>query len=129
MIDSHHHLWDLGAVSYPWLEARGVERFFGDPSPSAKYLLAVADDAADHGISASVHIQVGAADPLAEARWVQSVAMKIRLADGSGFASPRGRSGRQLDRLWASKPARRSPDHWPGPERRCGPAPTSLRFT
>ncbi len=32
-IDAHHHLWDLSAVSYPWLEARGVRRFFGDPTP------------------------------------------------------------------------------------------------
>ena len=75
MIDSHHHLWDLNAVSYPWLEARGVERFFGDPTPIQRnYLLAeFAGDAARQGFGASVHIQVGAADPLAEARWVQSV--------------------------------------------------------
>jgi predicted TIM-barrel fold metal-dependent hydrolase len=33
MIDAHHHLWDLSAVYYPWLMARGVERFFGDPAP------------------------------------------------------------------------------------------------
>ena len=32
-LDAHHHLWDLSAVSYPWLEARGVRRFFGDPTP------------------------------------------------------------------------------------------------
>ena len=31
-IDAHHHLWDLEAVHYPWLMARGVERFFGDPT-------------------------------------------------------------------------------------------------
>ncbi|MAK93324.1 MAG: amidohydrolase, partial [Gammaproteobacteria bacterium] len=75
MIDSHHHLWDLNAVSYPWLEARGVERFFGDPTPIQRnYLHAeFAGDAARQGFGASVHIQVGAADPLAEARWVQSV--------------------------------------------------------
>lgn len=75
MIDSHHHLWDLNAVSYPWLEARGVERFFGDPTPIQRnYLIAeFAADAAGQGFGGSVHIQVGAADPLAEARWVQSV--------------------------------------------------------
>ena len=33
MIDAHHHLWDLEAVSYPWLMANGVKRFFGDPTP------------------------------------------------------------------------------------------------
>lgn len=106
MIDSHHHLWDLSAVSYPWLEAPGVERFFGDPSPIQRnYLLAeFAGDAADHGISASVHIQVGAADPLAEARWVQSVCdenpgwpmAQVAFCDLSAADL-----GRQLDRLQA----------------------------
>ena len=73
-IDAHHHLWDLAAVHYPWLMAAGVERFFGDPTPIQRdYLLdAFRRDAA--GFTASVHIQVGAEDGLAEARWVQSVA-------------------------------------------------------
>lgn len=73
-IDAHHHLWDLNAVSYPWLMAQGVARFFGDPTPIQRtYLLdEFRHDAAEFG--ASVHIQVGAADGLAEARWVQSVA-------------------------------------------------------
>ena len=31
MIDAHHHLWDLSAVHYPWLAAKGATRFFGDP--------------------------------------------------------------------------------------------------
>lgn len=76
MIDAHHHLWDLTAVRYPWLMAKGVERFFGDPSPIQRnYLLdEFRADAAAQGISASVHIQVGAEDGLAEATWVQSVA-------------------------------------------------------
>jgi len=75
-IDAHHHLWDLGAVDYPWLMARGVERFFGDPTPIQRdYLLPeLRRDAEVHGIGGSVHIQVGAADGLAEARWVQTVA-------------------------------------------------------
>lgn len=75
-IDSHHHLWDLSAVSYPWLEARGERRFFGDPAPIQRNyeLPEFRQDAERAGIQASVHIQVGAADPLAEARWVQSVA-------------------------------------------------------
>jgi predicted TIM-barrel fold metal-dependent hydrolase len=75
-IDAHHHLWDLTAVHYPWLMAQGVDRFFGDPSPIQRaYLLdEFTADAKQHGISGSVHIQVGAEDPLQEARWVQSVA-------------------------------------------------------
>lgn len=73
-VDAHHHLWALGAVDYPWLMAKGVTRFFGDPTPIQRdYPLAqFRQDAA--GFDASVHIQVGAADPWAEAQWVQSVA-------------------------------------------------------
>lgn len=79
MIDAHHHLWNLSAVRYPWLMARGVERFFGDPAPIQRdYLInEFRAEAAAEGISASVHIQVGAEDSMAEARWVQSVAGTI----------------------------------------------------
>ena len=75
-IDAHHHLWDLEAVHYPWLMAKGEVRFFGDPAPIQRnYLLdEFRRDASQRGISGSVHIQVGAADGLAEAGWVQSVA-------------------------------------------------------
>lgn len=75
-IDAHHHLWDLEAVHYPWLMARGVERFFGDPTPIQRnYLLPeFRSEAMPHGIRGSVHIQVGAESGLDEARWVQSVA-------------------------------------------------------
>jgi len=73
-IDAHHHLWDLTAVSYPWLMAQGVPRFFGDPTPIQRdyFIDEFRRDAA--AFEGSVHIQVGAADPLAEARWIQSVA-------------------------------------------------------
>jgi predicted TIM-barrel fold metal-dependent hydrolase len=76
MIDAHHHLWDLSAVHYPWLMARGVERFFGDPAPIQRnYLIdEFRSEASVQGIAASVHIQVGAEDGMAEARWVQAVA-------------------------------------------------------
>lgn len=75
-IDAHHHLWDLNAVEYPWLMEKGAVRFFGDPTPIQRdYLLPeYRADASAQGFSASVHIQVGAADPWAEAQWVQSVA-------------------------------------------------------
>ena len=76
MIDAHHHLWDLQAVHYPWLMAKGEVRFFGDPAPIQRDFLI--DEframAAAKGITASVHIQVGAEDGIDEARWVQSVA-------------------------------------------------------
>ena len=63
IVDAHHHLWDLDACDYPWLMARGVRRFFGDPTPIQKNYL-VSDlraDAGDYVIDASVHIQVGVA--------------------------------------------------------------------
>ena len=77
-IDAHHHLWDLQAVHYPWLMAKGETRFFGDPAPIARdYLLdEFTADAARHAMTGSVHIQVGAEDGMAEARWVDGIAHK-----------------------------------------------------
>ena len=60
-IDSHHHLWDLSRVDYPWIQSKGEVRFFGQPDPIRKdYLLNnyLADVAGR--ISRSVHVQVGA---------------------------------------------------------------------
>lgn len=76
MVDAHHHLWDLSAVCYPWLMAKGEPRFFGDPTAIQRdYLVDEFREAASaSGFAASVHIQVGAAEPLAEARWVQAIA-------------------------------------------------------
>ncbi|WP_347821871.1 amidohydrolase family protein [uncultured Planktomarina sp.] len=76
MIDAHHHLWELSKVHYPWLMARGVERFFGNPTSIQRdYLInEFRAEASALGVTASVHIQVGAEDPMAEARWVQDVA-------------------------------------------------------
>jgi len=75
-IDAHHHLWDLGAVQYPWLMEKGAKRFFGDPAPIQRnyQLPEFRADAETAGFAASAHIQVGAADPWAEAQWVQTVA-------------------------------------------------------
>ncbi len=73
-IDAHHHLWDLSAVHYPWLMARGVTRFFGDPTPIQRNYLLDEFRRDATGFGASVHIQVGAEDGMAEARWVQAVA-------------------------------------------------------
>jgi predicted TIM-barrel fold metal-dependent hydrolase len=76
MVDAHHHLWDLSAVNYPWLMEKGAKRFFGDPTPIQRnYLIdEFRAEASAEGFGASVHIQVGAADPMAEAQWVQSIA-------------------------------------------------------
>ncbi len=78
IIDAHHHLWDLEACHYPWLVARGVQRFFGDPTPIQKnYLPAdLLSDARSYELRGSVHIQVGVAQgyELRETAWVQSQA-------------------------------------------------------
>ncbi|MCP4298999.1 MAG: amidohydrolase family protein, partial [Gammaproteobacteria bacterium] len=85
IIDAHHHLWDLQACHYPWLMARGVTRFFGDPTPIQNdYLVAdLRDDAGDYELTASVHVQVGVApgDELKETAWLQ------RTGDSDGLPS------------------------------------------
>jgi predicted TIM-barrel fold metal-dependent hydrolase len=35
-VDAHHHLWDLDALHYSWLSAKGESRFFGQPDPIRK---------------------------------------------------------------------------------------------
>jgi predicted TIM-barrel fold metal-dependent hydrolase len=80
IIDGHHHLWDLAAVAYPWLLER-TPRFFGDPAPIAGLndLARFRAEHAGRAVAASVHVQVGAADPLAETRWL------AREADTAGW--------------------------------------------
>ena len=78
IIDAHHHLWDLRACHYPWLMARGVKRFFGDPTPIQKDYL-IDDFFRDIGslpVVSSIHIQVGVEESqtVAETRWLQSIA-------------------------------------------------------
>lgn len=78
IIDAHHHLWDLRACHYPWLMAKGVKRFFGDPTPIRKNYL-IGDffrDIDDLPVRASIHIQVGVEEnqAVAETRWLQSTA-------------------------------------------------------
>lgn len=72
-VDAHHHLWNLTAVDYPWLMARGVRRFFGDPTPIQRDYPMEEYRADAAGFGASVHVQVGASDAMVEARWVQAV--------------------------------------------------------
>ncbi|MGC6439227.1 MAG: amidohydrolase family protein [Candidatus Puniceispirillaceae bacterium] len=75
-IDAHHHLWKLDAVSYPWLEAQGVDRFFGNPTPIQRDFLLdeLRSLGGPHNVTGSVHIQVGAADNFAEASYIDGVA-------------------------------------------------------
>ncbi len=76
IVDAHHHLWDLSVCHYPWLMAKGVKRFFGDPTPIQQdYLVAdLREDARDYDLCGSVHVQVGTAlgDELKETEWLQA---------------------------------------------------------
>ena len=74
-IDAHHHLWNLTKVNYPWLMDKGKIRFFGDPTDIQRNYLwpEYSRDAKNAGFQGSVHIQVGASDPIQEAKWVDSI--------------------------------------------------------
>jgi predicted TIM-barrel fold metal-dependent hydrolase len=74
--DAHHHLWDLNN-HYPWLqESAGRLQVHGDDRAIRRdYLLS--DFLADIGglpVRRSVHVDAGAADPLAEVAWLQAIA-------------------------------------------------------
>ena len=86
ILDAHHHLWNLSAVEYPWLNAKGKKRFFGDPTPIQRdYLIdEFKYEAQKQGVAGSVHIQVGAKKcPQRGALGAFSLRRKSRLANGS----------------------------------------------
>lgn len=75
IVDAHHHLCDL-AHSYPWLEGPAEPfRYHGDDRPIRRSY-SLDDYLRDFGglrLVGSVHVENGAADPLWETRWVDSV--------------------------------------------------------
>jgi predicted TIM-barrel fold metal-dependent hydrolase len=80
VIDAHHHLCHLSAASYPWLEGPYVARYHGDDLPLRRdYLLsdyradAAGLEALGARLAGSVHVENGAADPLWESRWIDTV--------------------------------------------------------
>lgn len=104
IFDAHHHLWDLDHCHYPWLMAKGVTRFFGDPAPIQKNYL-VEDFRADKtqfDLIGSTHIQVGVAeeDAVKETEWLQSVANESGLPSAIvAFADlSSGNAGETIDR-------------------------------
>lgn len=79
VIDPHHHLWDPGLHTHPWLNADPpTDAFQGDMRPLWRtYLLDdYLEDARTSGLVGSVYVECGwdPNDPLGEARWVQSIA-------------------------------------------------------
>ena len=84
VIDPHHHLWDLGRNTYPWLQDRTLApRLEGDIRPIAKdYLLGdYTSDTGNQNVVKSVHIECGwdPSNPVGETEWLQ------RLADKHGY--------------------------------------------
>ena len=80
IIDPHHHLWDRQKVRYPWLEEEDTTAFFGSYAPLVRNYL-VEDYLADshhQDLEKSVHLQAESdhENPLAETRWLASVADK-----------------------------------------------------
>ena len=77
IFDAHHHFWDLCHCHYPWLMAKGVKRFFGDPAPIQRNYLVedLINDAAEFELVGSTHIQVGVAeeDAVKETVWLQGL--------------------------------------------------------
>lgn len=84
IIDAHHHLWDLGALSYPWLTTEIQPKSYGDYSAIRRdYLvenfLADVDSA---GVTKSVHLAAGAVDLFAETAWLEGVANDVDRSRG-----------------------------------------------
>ncbi|MCE0766031.1 amidohydrolase family protein [Pseudonocardia kujensis] len=76
IIDAHHHLWDLGALSYPWLTTDIQPKSYGDYAAIRRNYL-VADFLADvdsAGVTKSVHLAAGATDVFAETSWLEGIA-------------------------------------------------------
>jgi predicted TIM-barrel fold metal-dependent hydrolase len=83
IIDAHHHLCDF-SHAYPWLQGPAEPfRYHGDDRPIRRnYLMEdYLADAKGFTLAGSVHIENGAADPIWEADWIQSV------HDNSGLPS------------------------------------------
>ena len=81
VIDAHHHLTDLRR-SYPWLEGPAEPfRYHGDDRPLRRSY-SVDDyraDARDVTLLASVHVENGAADALAETAWIDRLSRERRV--------------------------------------------------
>jgi predicted TIM-barrel fold metal-dependent hydrolase len=80
VIDAHHHLCRLSDASYPWLEGPPVQRYHGDDLPLRRnylledYRVDTAElDTLGARLIGSVHVENGAADPAAEARWIDEI--------------------------------------------------------
>ncbi len=79
IVDAHHHLWDLGRLSYPWLSGDPPRATrYGCSAPLRRNYLACdyRRDAGRHRVVATVHMEAEAArdDPVMETRFVHEIA-------------------------------------------------------
>ncbi len=79
VVDCHHHLWDLAAHRYDWLQADPIlDTLLGDYSPICRdYLIEdYLADARPAGVVKSVHVQCefDHANPVGETEWLQGLA-------------------------------------------------------
>ncbi len=86
IIDSHHHLFDLHAVHYPWLVDRQEEHFLLGNYDALKRDYTTADYRADVGplrVIKTVHVEAESNrdDPVAETRWLSGVMDEAGLPD------------------------------------------------
>jgi len=78
VIDAHHHLWDLGLDSHPWLGAASAGReSLGDLGPLRRNYLPAdySRDASGHNVVATVHVEASwrPDDCLGETRWLETL--------------------------------------------------------
>ncbi|MBV9655970.1 MAG: amidohydrolase family protein [Acetobacteraceae bacterium] len=119
IVDAHHHLWDLSAGRYPWLQDRYEPHFFLGPYRAICRNYGVEDlrrDQAPMRIAGSVHIEAerDRADQLGETRWLEQVHQETGLPSACvghvSFLQPdmasiiRGHSASKLMRGIRSKP-------------------------
>jgi predicted TIM-barrel fold metal-dependent hydrolase len=86
IIDSHHHLFDLQAVYYPWLTDQPVRRFLLGNYDALKRPYDAPDYRADAGplrVVKTVHVEAESDrdDPVTETRWLSSRMLDNGLPD------------------------------------------------
>lgn len=104
VVDPHVHLWDPKDVAIPWLENPG-EAFSGDNHelPRVFTLDTLNSVSGDVDVVKCVHVEAVAADPMAEAHWIQSIAERTDYPLGIVAFADLSRSDftHQLERLLA----------------------------
>jgi predicted TIM-barrel fold metal-dependent hydrolase len=123
IIDSHHHLWELGRAPYAWLAPDSPPRPFGDHGALKRnYLLSdYLRDIEGLGIVGSVFVEANAGAPAAEIEWVDAIAegsalptvsvgsLDLRSGDVKRMVSEFRRSSRlrgvRMSLAWHQRPA------------------------